>query len=475
MKRFLFFFISLQSWFCFPQTPPAIAWQKLIGGNLDEAPYFTFDYKNGNLYLGASSNSNISGDKTQNRRGAYDYWVVKADENATITWDKTMGASAVVIGGPHNQLINSVYQTSDGSVLVGGFSNSSISYEKTEMSRGDYDYWVLKLAANGTILWDKTIGGDDFDSLTDFFEAGDGNYIVAGTSNSSNTGDKTDVSRGASDIWILKLNPSGTILWQKTIGGQGYDSLGKIIPTSDGGFIIASRSASPVSGEKTENSYGASDYWIIKLDTNGIIQWQKTIGGSNTDIPATIIPTSDGGYLVGGLSNSSTSGLKTEDSRGGNDYWVVKLDAIGTIQWQKTIGGNQDDGLFDISQCMDGSYIMTGSSRSNTSGDKTEDIKGEGDAWVVKLKDDGALQWQKDIGGIDDDWLSWVKQLPDASFILGGYSFSSNSFDVTATNHSIGFSDIWVVKLNAESLATSRFDNASLTIFILTLLKKRYT
>ncbi|MFN3967492.1 T9SS type A sorting domain-containing protein [Flavobacterium sp.] len=455
MKISISIFLCLYSLQSFSQSPD-IAWQKLIGGNLGEFGTFVFTIQDNNVLIGCRSNSNASGDKTQNARGGVDYWLVKTNDAGTVLWDKTMGAGPLQFGTDNNDILGSVYETTDGKILVGGYSNASISGEKTEVSRGNYDYWILKLDASGSILWDKTIGGNSLDGLTDFFETNDGNYMVAGASESSNTGEKTDPSRGGSDIWILKLDTMGNIIWQKTIGGSSGDVLDKIIQTIDGGFMIAGTSSSNISGEKTENSYGLRDYWVIKLDANGVILWQKTIGGSGDDFCETIIETSDGGYLVGGHTDSNISGLKTENSRGGKDFWTIKLDMAGTIQWQKTLGGSSDDSLYGMTQCLDNGYILTGSTLSGISGDKTEATKGDYDAWVVKVDENGNIQWQKDIGGTNIDGLRCVTQFADGSFILGGGSQSSNSFDITETNHGQG--DIWVVKLNPENLATTGFE-----------------
>jgi hypothetical protein len=458
---FILFFLC---WNSYSQTAPSIAWQKLIGGNNDESPCYFANTYNNSIYIASSSNSSISGDKSQNCRGEYDYWLVKTDENGNLIWDKTMGAGPVVLLGPASDIVTSVYETTDGNVLMGGFSNSNISGEKTEVCRGDYDFWLLKLnGTNGSILWDKTIGGDTMDFLTAFIETSDGNYLAAGSSLSSNTGDKNSISRGGADIWLIKLNSNGTTLWQKSIGGSGYDTLNKIIQTQDGGFILLSTSASPISGEKTENSFGSSDYWVVKLDENGTIQWQKTIGGIGVENASQIIKTEEGGYLIGGSSNSNTSGLKTENSRGSYDFWLLKLDSTGNIEWQKTIGGNADDTFTGVYQCMDLGYIMVGTTLSNISGDKSENIVGFYDAWVIKLDENGVMQWQKDIGGIDYDGFDWVKQFPDGSFLLGGNSSSSNSFDVTATNH--GSNDLWLVKLNSESLNTTAYDSGTLALY----------
>jgi len=466
MKKVLIFIINLQCICCFSQSTPTIAWQRLLGASFEEIPS-TFYYSNGGaVYLASSSDSNISGDKTENNRGVnYDYWLVKSDGNGSIIWDKTMGAGPIVSLGPDNDIVTSVFETTDGNVLVGGYSNSNISGEKTEVSRGDYDYWLLKLDANGSILWDKTLGGLGMDYPCTFFELSDGNYMVAGTSGSSISGDKTDASRGDDDVWLIKISSAGAIIWQKTIGGNSKDVCGQILQTSDNGFIIACTSLSSISGDKTENSYGLSDYWIVKLDENGVIQWQKTLGGSNLDFASTIIETNDGGYLAGGKSKSPISGLKTEDNRGSYDYWLVKLDSTGVIQWQKTIGGNGEDVLNGVYQCLDNGYVIAGTASSNISGDKTEDSKGGNDGWIVKLNESGVLQWQKDIGGLNNDGFNWVKQLPDESYILGGGSTSSNSFDINAINHNPGYFDIWLLKLNAEGLGTNSYADLQVALY----------
>ena len=150
------------------------------------------------------------------------------------------------------------------------------------------------------------------------------------------------------------------IEWQNTIGGNYTDQLYSIQQTTDGGYILGGWSESYISGDKTENSFGGSDYWVVKLDSIGNIQWQNTIGGNSGDGLYSVQQTTDGGYILGGVSTSNISGDKTENSQGYIDYWVVKLDASGNIQWQNTIGGNSDDYLTSIQQTTDGGYILGG-------------------------------------------------------------------------------------------------------------------
>ena len=144
---------------------------------------------------------------------------------------------------------------------------------------------------------------------------------------------------GSYDYWVVKLDTGGAIQWDNTIGGSGWDELWSVQQTSDGGYILGGGSDSPISGDKTENSQGLKDYWVVKLDTAGVIQWQNTIGGSADDALYSIQQTSDGGYVLGGWSISGISGDKTENNLGLGDYWVVKLGTGGAIQWDNTIGG----------------------------------------------------------------------------------------------------------------------------------------
>src|SRR6185295_12992967 len=153
-------------------------------------------------------------------------------------------------------------------------------------------------------------------------------------------------------------------------------------------------STSNISGDKTENSVGASDYWIVKTDGTGNIQWQNTIGGSSIDDLHSIQQTTDGGYILGGLSGSNISGDKTENSIGAGDYWIVKTDVSGNIQWQNTIGGSNNDLLYSMQQTADGGYFLGGWSDSNISGDKTENCIGFADYWIVKIDASGNIQWQ---------------------------------------------------------------------------------
>lgn len=456
MKKKYLIILFFTSFITFSQ-PPNIQWQNKIGGGLDD--YFNDSDKtiDGGIIIGGQSTSNISGDKTENCKGGSDYWIVKINNFGNVVWDKTIGGS-----NPNfyeNDVFTCLKATLDGGYLVAGVSNSPISADKTINSfNNSDDFWLLKLNELGVIQWQRVFGGNLVDVPTNILNTSDGGSIIIGYSDSNISGNKTENSKGLIDVWILKLDNLGNILWQKTIGGENLDSAECVVETSDGGYLIGANSLSNISGDKTENSKGLRDMWIIKIDSIGNILWQKTIGGNDTDYILNIIPKSNNFILVGS-SKSNISGDKTENSRGGFDCWIMEIDSTGIIIWQKTIGGNNDDTFGYIINSNDGNYILSGSSSSNISGEKTENSKGGFDAWIMKINPTGNIIWQKTIGGNNLDGLFAISQEVDNSFLLTGVSNSTISGDIT--ENPIGGLDYWILKLEPESLSINENNSLS--------------
>jgi hypothetical protein len=355
------------------------------------------------------------------------------------------------LGGSDLDYFTCMALTKDGGRIAGGYSISNISGQKTENSRGAFDYWIVKLDSANRIEWDKTIGGNDIDILTSLQQTSDGGYILGGFSFSNSSGEKTQNSKGSADYWIVKLDGRGNIQFDKTIGGSSFDDLFALQQTSDGGYILGGFSFSNKSGNKTQDSRGATDYWVVKLNSKGNIQFDKTIGGDDEDDLSSLQQTTDGGYILGGTSFSRISGEKSQNSKGVADFWIVKLDANGNIQFDKTIGGNSNDNLNALQQTSDGGYILGGHSFSDISADKTENVRGSdgfADYWVVKLGSTGNIQFDKTIGGNDLDILTSLQQTSDGGYILGGRSFSNISFEKSENTRGIGDDDYWIVKLD---------------------------
>jgi hypothetical protein len=304
------------------------------------------------------------------------------------------------------------------------------------------------------IDWQRTLGGNQNETFRSIKNTSDGGFIVSGSSSSGLSGDKTVLINGGVDYWIIKTTLNGTIEWQKSIGGTLSNDNSDIIQTSDGGYLVGGRSESNISGDKTENTNGSHDYWVLKLDNLGNILWQNTIGGSLTDWLKSMIETPDGGFLLGGFSDSPISGDKTQMSRGQSDYWVVKIDAVGNVVWDKTIGGNWNDILQSVINTDDGGFLLAGYSQSDVSGEKTEPNRSGinsvlSDYWIVKLDANGNLLWEKTIGGDQGEYLANVIATLDSGYVIVGYSTSDVSGEKTEANLTgIGWGDFWIVKIN---------------------------
>ncbi|PHR49568.1 MAG: hypothetical protein COA32_00120 [Fluviicola sp.] len=341
-------------------------------------------------------------------------------------------------GGSSDDMMSSIEQTTDGGYIVVG---SSVSNDgDVSVNQGSYDYWVVKIDATGNITWQKSFGGSGNDAASSIKQTLDDGYIIIGNSD-SNDGNVSG-NHGFYDYWILKLDAAGNITWQKSLGGTGYDFGSSIQQTTDGGFIVAGRSQS--SNGDVSGNHGDYDYWIVKLDGVGNIIWQKSLGGSWSDQPGSIQQTTDGGYIVAGQSYSINGDVT--GSIGGWDYWIVKLNTSGNITWQKSYGGSEDDRPGSIQQTTDGGYIVTGRSQSNDV-DVTVNNGGD-DYWIIKLDLAGNIIWQKSLGGSGNESGSSIEQTTDGGYIVAGFSYS-NDGDVTGNN---GGTDGWIVKIGIPNI-----------------------
>ncbi len=332
-----------------------------------------------------------------------------------ILWEKSLG-------GRHADYLMDAQATPDHGYILAGSSLSKNSGNKMDDNVGDLDYWIWKMNEDGDLEWQKSFGGTGTDFLQSIKLTREGGFILAGTSNSGKGFDKKDDCKGQEDFWIIKLNPGGGQQWQKTIGGSSQEKLQSVYQTKDGGYILGGSSSSGISGDKTQNSYGSLDYWVVKLDADGNTEWQQTIGGIFLDELRSIEQTTDGGYILGGYSNSPKTGNKSDDNIGVGDYWVLKLDKKGNIDWQKTIGGSKDDELFVIHQTYDKGYLLGGSSSSDSSFEKKVTNSIGTDFWLVKLKEDGEMSWQETYNIGKEDILTSVIENDDHTLLLGGFA-----------------------------------------------------
>jgi len=340
----------------------------------------------------------------------YGMWVLKLDESGNVVWQKIYGVSDGIGGDTV-----SIQQTADGGYILAGKLGSYVTY--------GHDMWVLKLDENGNVVWQKTYGVSDTDEYAmSIQQTADGGYIVAGSFGFPTSGDGTFLGYLVfGDVWVLKLDESGNVVWQNTYGGSGEYGEGatSIQQTTDGGYIVAGITVSFGAGE--------CDMWVLKLDESGNVVWQKAYGGQNTEGAMSVRQTSDGGYIVAGATLFSFGA-------GVWDMLILKLDRNGNISWSKTYGGENWEYATAIQQTTDGGYIVVG-------GTKTFDVNGYDNAWLLKLDSSGNISWEKSYGATGDvDEGSFVRQTTDGGYIVAG---GTMSFGVDAW-------DIWVLKINSS-------------------------
>jgi hypothetical protein len=431
----LIFSVSVQA------QAPGKQWDKRYGGTDRDRFSLAIPTKDGGYLLGGSSLSGIGGDKSEPNRGFQlfyeDYWIVKVSSNGTKEWDKTFG-------GEYWDILTAMVQTPDGGYLLGGYSQSFIEYDKEAPNKGETDYWLVKIDAFGNKQWDKTFGGLGGDDLNTMIVTSDGGYLLAGYSTSDSSGDKSDNRRANADYWIVKIDGNGNKQWDKTFGGDRMTTPHAVIQTADGGYLISGIAYSGAANEKTEPSRGENDAWLIKITSNGTKEWDKTLGGNSHDALTDLIPTSDGGYLLVGSTSSSIGGEVSEPSKGDRDGWLVKIASNGTKLWDTRYGGSASDGLGIILPTSDGGYLLGGYSQSDTGGDKSEESRGQSDGWLVKITSNGTKEWDKTFGGNEYDHIHSIIPTPDGQYLLGCSSNSDKSGD--RSEGSRGWSDFWILK-----------------------------
>jgi uncharacterized delta-60 repeat protein len=362
-------------------------WARSYGGEGDEVAWSVQLTSDGGYATAGWTDSFGAGD--------LDFWALKLGADGTVQWEKTYG-------GTDDDVADLIFQTSDGGYVVAGYTAS--------FGAGSMDVWILKLAHDGTVEWQKTYGGRYADEAVSIQQTLDGGYVVAGETKS--------YGRGDWDVWILKLNANGTVQWEKTYGGTKLDttSADPIQQTSDGGYIVAGRT----------ESFGAGGYdvWVLKLDEDGDIEWQKTYGDDWYEEAHAVRQTLDGGFVVAGFTASFGAGDW--------DLWILKLNPNGTVQWQKTFGGSDDDWCWSVYETDDGGCVVGGETESFGAGPE--------DMWVLKLAANGTLDWQRTYGGTDWDWGESIRQTADDGYVVVG---GTDSFGA-------GEDDLWALKLDQD-------------------------
>ncbi|MFP8893393.1 MULTISPECIES: T9SS type A sorting domain-containing protein [Chryseobacterium] len=359
-----------------------------------------------------------------------------------VVWQKDIKSST-------QDFLSQITTTIDQQYLITGSSiqaKSQLQAASSQKQNSGYDFHLVKLNQQGQEVWEKYFSGQSHDYLSATVTTQDGGFLLAGTSYSGKGLDKKDDSKGGSDIWLIRINEFGDELWQKTLGSSSDEEAKAVIQTTDLGFFVAGNVQSSSKG------YGSKDIWITKLDKNGKELSQLLLGGKGLDEVEKMIPTKDGGALLGIYSRSfevrvsepkagnrsvgkqqpATSTAisqtpKTTSNYGEGDYWIVKLDKNGKVEWEKNFGGKGDDHIRTLALTSTG-FMIGGESRSERSGNKTVGLQDGTDLWVIAINERGDEQWQKSYNFKNRDILMGMSVLHSADdksskgILLGGYT-----------------------------------------------------
>ncbi len=425
---------------------------KTFGGNLSDGWVTLVKAGDNYLVLSGATGTNANGEKTDPLCDStqFDTWLLKIDTGFNIVWDKS-------IGGERGELNPWLIKSGNNKMIFACSSNSDSSCEKSENSRSfpsiGQDYWICMIDSIGNKIWDKTLGGSSGgDDLPRIIQLSTGDYIVAGTSASPISGDKTVANYGMDDYWVVKLDSMGNKLWDKVYGGTStesnnlyYETFSVLSDTLDA-FILAGTTDSPISGDISDTSRGVQDVWLIKLDSAGTRIWDRRFGGSGADKCAHIIHANDNGYILCGTTSSPQDGDVSDSSRGVEDCWVIKLDSLGNKQWDKRYGGNRSDIGTWIECAPGGGYWVYAKTKSDSGFEVSEPRYGTSivnDYWIFKIDETGAKLWDKRFGGPGDDIATNFIIMPDSSIFLCGQGFEGTS--AVKTDSGKGAWDYWVV------------------------------
>jgi hypothetical protein len=298
-----------------------------------------------------------------------------------VLWQKDIKSST-------QDFLSQVTTTIDQQYLISGSSIQSSKLQQDNKQNNGYDFHLVKLNQQGDQVWEKYFSGQNHDYLSGSVATQDGGFLISGTSYSSKGLDKKEDSKGGSDIWLIRLNEFGDELWQKTLGTSSDEEARFVIQTTDLGFFVAGN------GQNSTKGYGSKDVLIVKLDKNGKELSQLILGGKGLDEVEKMIPTKDGGALLGIYSRSNGGGSKKTENFGEGDYWIIKLNKDGKVEWEKNFGGKADDHIRTLSLTSSG-YLIGGESRSERSGNKTVGTTEGTDLWLISLNERGEEIWQK--------------------------------------------------------------------------------
>lgn len=408
---------------------PAV-WDTTLGGELNDTGQSIINCRDGGYLVAGYSSSPAGSGKAQDSKGGNDFWVARLQEDGQLLWDRTLGGT----GDDRAYCAAAV----EGGYIVAGRSNSPLGGDKTEDSEGGYDFWILKISAIGEIIWDRTIGGSGWDQANAMTPTADGGYIIAGDSYSGIGGSKSQSNQGACDFWVVKLASDGSLIWDSTFGGNAEDRATSIVNAPDSGYAVAGYTISSDIDTRLPENGLLPDFWLVKIDDAGEIVWNQCYGNAENDMATSMLAT-DSGYTLAGSK--------------GDDYWILGTDLTGTQLWESRIGGSNTDQLKAIAETTDDGYVLAGYSDSGKSGDKTSDCLGQFDYWIVRTDETGTVKRDYVFGGTGIDMPFGIAAGLRDTFVVAGSSVSEINIIGERLTPPKGSGDYWCIKyMDAETM-----------------------
>jgi len=380
------------------QAPGDTLWTRTFGGtNLDEGWSVQQTFDGGYIITGLTESYGAE---------KKDILLINTNAEGDAQWTGTFG-------GGEDDGGTSVQQTTDSGYIIAGYTSS--------FGAGSVDALLIKTDSLGSQMWQKTFGSWCSDGARYVQQTADGGYIITGWTWSYGT--------TMGDLWLVKADSQGNEEWNKQFGGTGYDRGFCVQQTTDGGYIITGWT----------DSYGAGndDVWLIKTDASGNAEWNKTFGGTERDQGHSVQQTSDGGYIITGYTRSFGAG--------GDDVWLIKTDSLGNENWNRTYGGIYSDVGYSVQQTTDEGYIITGHTLSYGAGVH--------DVWLIKTDMLGDTLWTRTFGGSGVDIGNSVQQTSDDGYIITGYTRS----------YGAGNYDVWLLRITGEGIQLNPPQNLFVT------------
>ncbi|HRW94061.1 MAG TPA: hypothetical protein P5560_13995, partial [Thermotogota bacterium] len=404
-------------------------WDRTMGGSAQDTVRWLEVLPDGSMIAAGFSESRR--DFLENAYTGEEFVALKLDATGNLQWQKSFG-------GYRDDRAYVIKRTRDAEYLMAG-SSISVGGDKSN-SLGLWDAWIVKMGASGKLEWEKSFGGNDNDSIRDIVQTYDGGYVFVGFTHSK----EIEGHHGQKDWLVGKIDFRGDLQWMKAFGGSGYDMAYSVVETKDKNLVITGYTFSRNGDLEGHDVQGNGDFWILKLSQNADILWSKTYGGSGWDEPRCIRQTSDQGFILTGVTGSPDGDVK--QNNGGWDIWLVKLDRNGNLQWEKTFGGSSHEKAFSVIENHRREFLLAGYTASSD-GDVSENHGGM-DVWVLKVSRLGRLVWEKTFGTKENECAEIIVQMKNYSYTVAAGVFDGTP--EIAGDDGRRYKDFWFFNFNAN-------------------------